>query len=199
MRASASLSFDDGISTSSWNAMFAFRSRVSMSAIGSVIMRAPTSSPRRLGHARHLAGVDHGAETDPAEAEALVHRTRPATPATPRVPAHLELRCALLLLHESLLGHSSLPLALFVAAERETEGSQQRAALVVGGARGDDGDVHPADGVDLVVVDLGEDQLLGDAERVVPATVERVRVEPAEVADARNRDAHEPVVELPHA
>src|SRR4051812_49106184 len=105
MRASASLSFDDGISTSSWNAVFAFRRRVSMSAIGSVIMSAPTSSPRRLGHARHLAGVDHGAEADPAEAEALVHRARAATAAAPRVPAHLELRRALLLLDESLLGH----------------------------------------------------------------------------------------------
>src|SRR5439155_5384240 len=93
---------------------------------------------------------------------------------------------------------SSLPLALLVAAERESEGAQQSATLVVGGARGDDGDVHPADGVDLVVGDLREDQLLGDGEGVVAPAVERVRVEPAEVADAGDRDAHEPVVELPH-
>src|SRR5436309_5390032 len=100
MRASASFSFEDGISTSSWNAVLAFRRRVSMSAIGSVIMRAPTSSPRRLGHAGHLAGVDHGAEADATQAEALVDRTRAAAPAAPRVPAHLELRRALLLLDE---------------------------------------------------------------------------------------------------
>src|SRR4029453_12209736 len=93
----------------------------------------------------------------------------------------------------------SLPLVLLVAAERESQCPQECAALVVGGARGDDGDVHPADGVDLVVVDLREDQLLGDAEGVVPAAVERVRVEPAEVTDARDRDAHQAVVELPHA
>src|SRR6185437_6227390 len=105
MRASASLSFDDGISTSSWNAVFAFRRRVSMSAIGSVIMSAPTSSPGRLGHARYLAGMDHGAEADPAETEALVHGARAAAAAAPRVGAHLELRRALLLLDESLLGH----------------------------------------------------------------------------------------------
>src|SRR2546428_14099563 len=105
MRASASFSFEDGISTSSWNAVFAFRRRVSMSAIGSVIMSAPTSSPRRLGHTGHFAGVDHGAEADPAKAEALVHRARTATAAAPRVPAHLELRRALLLLDEGCLCH----------------------------------------------------------------------------------------------
>ena len=84
---------------------------------------------------------------------------------------------------------SSLPLALLVAAEREPERAQECAALVVGGARGDDGDVHPTDGVDLVVVDLREDQLLGDAEGVVAPAVERPRVEPPEVADAGDRDA----------
>src|SRR6516165_5194798 len=105
MRASASLSFDDGMSTSSWNAVLAFRRRVSMSAIGSVIISAPTSSPRRFGHARHLAGMDHRAEADPAETEALVHGARAAAAAAPRVRAHLELRRALLLLDECLLGH----------------------------------------------------------------------------------------------
>src|SRR5215218_1814089 len=104
MRARASFNFDDGISTSSWNAVFALRRRVSMSAIGSVIMRAP-SSPRRLGHARHLAGVRHGAEADPAETEALVDRARTAAPAAPCVPAHLELGSALLLLDKGFLRH----------------------------------------------------------------------------------------------
>src|SRR5215470_5035858 len=130
MRASASLSFDEGITTSSWNAMLAFRSRVSMSAMGSVIMRAPTSSPRRLGHTRHLAGVDHQSEADPAQAEAAVHRARTAAAPAPRVGAHLELRRALLLLDESLLGHA-LPLARFVASEREAQCAQEGAALVV--------------------------------------------------------------------
>ena len=50
--------------------------------------------------------------------------------------------------------------------------------MVVGRGGGDDRDVHAADGVDLVVVDLGEDELLGDAERVVAATVERVGFSP---------------------
>ena len=37
---------------------------------------------------------------------------------------------------------------------------------------GDDGDVHATGGVDGVVVDLGEDQLLGHAEGVVAVAVE---------------------------
>src|SRR6476661_1824497 len=105
MRAKASFSFDDGISTSSWNAVFAFRRRVSMSALGSVIMSAPTPSPRCLGHAGHFAGMRHGAEADAAEPEALVDRARAAATATPRVPAHLELRSALLLLDKGFLRH----------------------------------------------------------------------------------------------
>src|SRR3954467_1704267 len=104
MRARDSFSFDDGISTSSWNAVFAFRRRVSMSAIGSVIMRA-TSSPRCLGHAGHFAGVGHGAEADAAQTEALVDGARATATAAPRVPAHLELRSALLLLNKGFLRH----------------------------------------------------------------------------------------------
>src|SRR5271168_3595320 len=59
--------------------------------------------------------------------------------------------------------------------EREPEGDEEGAALhvVVGG--GADGDVHAADVVDAVVVDLGEDELLGDPEGVVAPPVERRR------------------------
>src|SRR5713101_8125704 len=198
MRASASFSFEDGIRTSSWNATLALRRRVSMSAIGSVIMSAPASSPRRLGHTGHFARVDHRAEADAAQAKALVHRTRAAAASTPRVSAHLELRCALLLLDESFLCHS-LPLALLVAAEREAQGTEQCPTLVVGGSGRHDGDVHTADGIDLVVVDLREDQLLRDAEGVVPPAVDRIRIASPEVADPGDRHAHETVVELPHA
>src|SRR5215470_14963635 len=102
MRASASFSFEDGMITSSWNAVLAFRMRVSMSASGSVIMSAPPLSPRRLRHARHFAGMDHLAQADAAQPEAAVHRTRAATPPATGVRAHLELRLALLLLHECL-------------------------------------------------------------------------------------------------
>src|SRR5882724_2540392 len=104
MRAKASFSFDDGINTSSWNAVFAFRRRVSMSAIGSVIMSA-APSPGCLGHAGDFARVRHGAEADAAQTEALVDRARAAATLAPRVPAHLELRSALLLLDKGFLCH----------------------------------------------------------------------------------------------
>src|SRR5215210_6248368 len=61
---------------------------------------------------------------------------------------------------------------LAVATEWEAERGEQRAALIVGAAGRHDRDVHAAHRVDLVVVDLGEDELLGDAERVVAAAVE---------------------------
>ena len=62
--------------------------------------------------------------------------------------------------------------ALPSRAEREAEGVEQGPTLGVGACGGDDGDVHAPGGVDLVVVDLGEDELLGDAEGVVAAAVE---------------------------
>ena len=54
--------------------------------------------------------------------------------------------------------------------------------LVLSG--GADDDVHTTDLVDLVVLDLGEDQLLLDAQAVVAAAVKGVGVDAAEVADA---------------
>src|SRR5690348_4613512 len=122
MRASASFSFDEGIATSSWKAMFALRSRVSMSAMGSVIVTAATPSPRRLRQAGDLPGVAHLAQTDPAQAEGAIHRARPAAAATARVTAHLELRCALLLVDECLLGHLYL-----CPIPRDGTGSRARA------------------------------------------------------------------------
>src|SRR6187455_3071796 len=73
---------------------------------------------------------------------------------------------------------------------------QQRAGAVVVCRRRRDCDVETAYSRDLVVVDLGKDDLLADAERVVPAAVERARVEPTEVADARQRDRDESIEEL---
>ena len=65
--------------------------------------------------------------------------------------------------------------------------------------RGADHDVHAPDSIDLVVVDLGEHDVLLDAERVVAAAVEALRVQAAEVAHARQRDVDQPVEELVHA
>src|SRR5439155_17583948 len=108
-----------GIATVSWYAELALRRRVSMSAIGSVMVifvatflaSLETSRrrenrpswfegnswirlPRALGNAGEFAGVCHLADTDPAQAEHPVDRTRPATARASGVAAHLELRLA---------------------------------------------------------------------------------------------------------
>src|SRR3954447_23471551 len=75
MPASASFSFEEGIRTVSCIATLALRIRVSMSAIGSVIVIAePPPSPARLRHAGQLAGVRHLPDADAAQPEVAVHR-----------------------------------------------------------------------------------------------------------------------------
>src|SRR5208283_5057884 len=143
-----------------------------MSAMGSVmVMNDPLLSPAGLGHARHLAGMHELAQTDTAEPELAVDRTRAAAAAAPCVAAHFELGLGLLLLYQCLLGHGSALLPF--TSEREPEGVEQRPAFGIGAAGRHNRDVHASGGVDLVVVDLGEDQLLGDAEGVVAPAVER--------------------------
>ena len=75
----------------------------------------------------------------------------------------------------------------------------QGLGLFVGFGGGHKSDVHTAHGVDLVVVDLGEDQLLFDAQGVVAAAIEGVAVDSAEVAHAGQGHAEQPVHELVHA
>src|ERR1700742_2403836 len=65
--------------------------------------------------------------------------------------------------------------------EREIECGQQGPRLVVGLRSRADRDVHAARFRDLVEVDLGENDVLLDAERVVAAAVEALRVQAAEV------------------
>src|SRR5690242_5729312 len=108
MRATASFSFDEGITTSSWKAMFALRIRVSMSAIGSVIIGC-APSPRRLHDTGDLARVRHLAQADTAQPEVAVDRARPAATLAAAVPAHLELRRLLRLVDECLLRHALTP------------------------------------------------------------------------------------------
>src|SRR5689334_3432538 len=83
--------------------------------------------------------------------------------------------------------------------ERKIERGQQRARFLVGARRGADRDVHAPDLGRLVVVDLWEDDVFLDADRVVAAAVEALRIEPAEVAHARQRDVDQAVEELVHA
>src|SRR5262245_25458723 len=83
--------------------------------------------------------------------------------------------------------------------ERHVHQPEQLPALFVGARRGDDGHVHAAHLADLLDVDLGKDDLLGEPDRVVAPPVERPRAQATEVADARRRHVHETVVELEHA
>src|SRR5829696_6033981 len=85
-----------------------------------------------------------------------------------------------------------------VGAEGEPEPAEQLASLLVGTGGGHHGDVHAALPVHPVHVDLVEHRLLIETERVVAVAVELLGREPAEVPDARQRDAQQAVQELPH-
>src|SRR5437016_5643066 len=76
---------------------------------------------------------------------------------------------------------------------------EQRECLLIGRCSSGDRDVEAADLIDLVVVDLGKDDLLAHAQRVVPTAVERTWIQPAEVPDPRDRDGHQAVEELVRA
>src|SRR3954452_2675471 len=80
--------------------------------------------------------------------------------------------------------------------ERQAHAAQERAGLVVRPCRGRDRDVQAPDRSHAVVVDLREDDLLANGERVVAAPIERVGVQPAEVAYRRQRYPDETVEEL---
>src|SRR5205807_6594579 len=57
------------------------------------------------------------------------------------------------------------------APERHAQLAEQGAGRVIATGARDDGDVHPVNFLDLVVVDLREDHLLLDADRVVTPAV----------------------------
>src|SRR5262245_17419967 len=75
--AMAALSLVAGMSTAGRSMRLALRMRVSMSAIGSVIM-VSAPSPAGLGHTRDEAVRGHPAEADAADAELAVDGARPA-------------------------------------------------------------------------------------------------------------------------
>src|SRR5690349_3406695 len=151
-----------------------------MSAIGSVSISCLL--PAALGHAWNGALMCQLAQADPAQLELLVDGPRPAAPVAPRVRLGLVLRRPLLLDAEGGLGHALVPSTL--GGERQAEVAQERTRLLVRFSRRRDCDVETPDRLHAVVVDLREDDLLLDAERVVAAAVERIGVEAPEVADA---------------
>src|SRR5579863_10439735 len=92
MTASDSLSLELGILTLSCMAVLALRIRVSMSAMGSVIViGASLPSPARLGDAGDLPRVHHDAQADATEPELAQHGPRTAASPASGIRPNLEL------------------------------------------------------------------------------------------------------------
>src|SRR6516162_6790973 len=164
-----------GMVACSCSALLALRMRVSMSAIGSVsTVLSPTSSTSSCRESRPGARARGG------------RSGRGRTCGRPRAGGRTgcsACSCAPCTSGVAAVSRrgTSWPLLLSPVAVREgqAEGAQQRESLlVVLGARRDR-HVEPADLLDVVVVDLGEDELLTDAEREVAAAIHRARVETA--------------------
>src|SRR5687768_3752968 len=98
--ARASFCFEEGIFTTSWYCTLPLRMRVSMSAMGSVIVMWSPPLQRALRHARDLARQCELAEADPAQAELAVHGARAAAALAAGVAPHLELGRPVRLLDE---------------------------------------------------------------------------------------------------
>src|SRR6516225_12227193 len=89
IRAISVFNFEAGTSTFGWRAWIALRTRVSMSAIGSVIMSVLLSLlPTGFNHSWNLAVQCKLAEAQPADTElAQIAARAPAAPAAVPVPA----------------------------------------------------------------------------------------------------------------
>src|SRR5882762_5756210 len=228
------LSLEEGTPTAVFPTIWALRIRVSMSAMGSVMLMREALLPARLDEARNLAAQRDFAQLVAPQPELAKHPARPAgQPATVAqahgrgVPGQLLLLLARFLAlfvgasgvvddceqrraSGGELGHR---LAAFLVAvdqgefghddpsglEWKVKGGEQRARLVVRFRGRGDADVEPAQGVDLVVFDLREDDLFLDAEAVVAAAVERAARDAAEVTDTRDRHGDQTIQEFVHA
>src|SRR5262245_23540925 len=98
----------------------------------------------------------------------------------------------------SMSAIGSLIMIVSSVPERHAQAAQELTGLLVGGCRGDQRDVEPVDLLDLVVVDLGKDDLLAQPQRVAAAPVEALGRDAAEVAHPRQGDVDQAVEELPH-
>src|SRR5215469_13913867 len=158
--------------TSPWRAPLALRMRVSMSAIGSEMtpvvslvaiyqldfvtpgMRPSAASVRK--QMRHMPNFRMNARGRPQSRHRLWNRTLNLGARFQRSIADF---------------FAKIPLPL---PEGHAQLRQQRAALLVCLRRRHDGNLEAADLVDAVVIDLGKDDLLAQAQGVVVATVECV-------------------------
>src|SRR5713226_1238157 len=88
-----------------WPAVDALRRRVSMSAIGSVIIALCSALPTRFRHARDLAPQRALAKTDAAHGKPAHERARPPAQPTAIVLLHGKLRWAVRLRDHRFLRH----------------------------------------------------------------------------------------------
>src|SRR5882757_9171780 len=144
------------MSTRRWPAMQALRTRVSISATGSMtLISCPL--PAGFAHAGNFPAQRELTETNAAQLELAERAPAAAAALTAIVAAHLELRLPLDLLHPRPLRH---PASLLVdrdggfAPEGHPQLAQQRLGGVVPPGGGHERDIHAMDLLDLVVVYL---------------------------------------------
>src|SRR5690348_15238362 len=131
MRAISRFIPDVGISTVSWSAWLAFRIRVSMSPIGSLVI---ASSPARLRHSGNHSLVGQLAQADAADAELAEIAARPPAPVAAVIAARRILRAPCLLDPQCLFCHTFPRLS----RKRHPERAQELAGPVVVGCGGRD-------------------------------------------------------------
>src|SRR5574340_16405 len=117
-------SLEAGITVSVWPTIWALRMRISMSAMGS-LMLIRFSLPARLDHARHLAAQREIAQLVAAEAELAIHAARPARQGAAVAQPHRR-RVA-----RQLLQLEARFLARLVRGARVLEDVEQRRSLVL--------------------------------------------------------------------
>src|SRR6476661_7160208 len=112
-----------------------------------------------------------------------------------RLPAYFFTRSARFC---SRLISASFAMAASVS-EREFKCGEKRFCFVVGLRCRGDADIHATQRIDLVVLNLGENNLLFHTDVVVAATIERATRHTAEIADTWQRNGDEAIEKLVHA
>jgi len=133
-------------------------------------------------------------EAEPAHGEPSEIAPGAATDPTPVILSHPKLWRPLRLHHEGLFCHTPPP----SGPKRKSKLLQQGAGLLIVLGSGVEADIHPPDHIDLVVLNLGEDDLLFDSQRIIAASVKRMRRHAPKVPDPRQSNIQKPVQELVH-
>src|SRR6266568_4063199 len=192
MRAISVLSFDTGTSTRWCLAAAALRRRVRKSAMGSVcIVLLPTG----FHDAGDFSLERHAAETDSAHLELADIPARAAAAAAAVAYPHLEFRLL------ERLGDFCCACHLLCGpffAKWKTQPLEQFTALLIVLRAGGHGDVHALDLVHARVINLRKHQLVFQSQSVVPAAVEGILRQTAEVAHAREHHVAQAIEKFVH-